>query len=375
MSGNLWVEEGPTLLLPNGNVFIVGGGTSNTALYSPTTNTWSAGPQIPYPYTADDAPGAVLPNGDVIFTADAALTNGQYTGPTGFFDYTPPSNGVGPGTITQLTGLNVPNDPAITFGGSYVDRFLVLPTGQLMFTDNYYNETWIGTPSGAPQPQWRPVVNSITGSGSVYTLTGLRLNGMDAGAAYGDDAEMDENYPIVRLTSGTGTVYYAMTSNWSNLGVATGSASETVTFTLPSGMPAGNYSLVVSGAGVDSFPVAFHLSSTAPSVALSAVGQGGRQSFGTDEASSAGYVAISGNYDEFSGLKVPPPSPAGFGETELGALPAALFGPIGSVADDLFTPVGSTPVDFANAVDTLLAGGGTAWWNSGSSRTKSGFSA
>ena len=134
--------------------------------------------------------------------------------------------------------------------------------------------------------QWRPVVNSITGSGSVYTLTGLRLNGMDAAAAYGDDAEMDENYPIVRLTSGTGTVYYAMTSNWSNLGVATGSASETVTFTLPSGMPAGNYSLVVSGAGVDSFPVAFHLSSTAPSVALSAVGQGGRQSFGTHETSS-----------------------------------------------------------------------------------------
>ena len=90
MSGNLWVEEGPTLLLPNGNVFIVGGGTSNTALYSPATNTWSAGPQIPYPYTADDAPGAVLPNGDVIFTADSALTNGQYTGPTGSLITLPP---------------------------------------------------------------------------------------------------------------------------------------------------------------------------------------------------------------------------------------------------------------------------------------------
>ena len=38
-------------------------------------------------------------------------------------------------------------------------------------------------------------------------------------------------------------------------------------------------------------------------------------------------MAISGNYDEFSGLKVPPPSPAGFGETELGALPAACSGP------------------------------------------------
>src|SRR5208337_3114077 len=105
---NEWDELGPGLLLPNGNVFYIGGGTSNTALYNPTTNTWSSGPQIPYPYTSDDAPAAVLPNGDVIFTADAALANGEYTGPTAFFDYTPSAN-----TITQLTGSNAPNDPAL----------------------------------------------------------------------------------------------------------------------------------------------------------------------------------------------------------------------------------------------------------------------
>ena len=50
----------------------VGGGTSNTALYNPTTNTWSSGPAIPSPYTADDAPAAVLPDGDLIFAADPA---------------------------------------------------------------------------------------------------------------------------------------------------------------------------------------------------------------------------------------------------------------------------------------------------------------
>ena len=270
INNNLWAEEGGVMLLPNGNVFIISGGTSNTALYNPGTNTWSAGPQIPFPYTADDAPAAVLPNGDVIFTADAALQNGQYNGPTAFFDYTPPANGVGPGTITQLTGSNVPDDPALAYG-SYVGRFLVLPNGQLMYSNLASGETFVGTPSGGPQPQWRPVVNKITGSGSNYVLTGLRLNGMDAGAVYGDDAETDENYPIVRLTNAAGNVYYALTSNWSNLGVATGNATETVNFALPGGMAAGNYSLVVSGAGISSFPVAFHLASSTP-VSLAGTG-------------------------------------------------------------------------------------------------------
>ncbi len=276
LKGNYWFEEGPALLLPNGNVFIVSGGTSDTALYNQATNTWSPGPQIPYPYTADDAPGAVLPDGDVIFAADAALANGEYTGPTALFDYTPPANGVGPGTITKLTGLNSPNDPGLAYG-SYPDRMLVLPTGQLMFVDGNYDEIFVGTPSGAPLPQWRPVVNGITGgSGGVYTLTGLRLNGMDAGSAYGDDAQSDENYPIVRFANSAGTVYYATTSNWSLLGVATGNTPESVTFALPAGMPAGNYSLIVSGAGVNSFPVAFHVNSPVVSDAAAASLPAGR---------------------------------------------------------------------------------------------------
>ncbi|NOU08308.1 MAG: M48 family metalloprotease, partial [Hyphomicrobiaceae bacterium] len=40
------------------------------------------------------------------------------------------------------------------------------------------------------------------------------------GAAYGDDWQMSTNYPLVRLTSGGGTVYYARTFNWSSTGVA-----------------------------------------------------------------------------------------------------------------------------------------------------------
>ena len=66
--------------------------------------------------------------------------------------------------------------------------------------------------------------------------------------------------------------YYATTSNWSLLGVATGNATETMTVALPSKMPAGNYSMVVSGAGINSFPVGFHLAAAIPGATV--VGQG-----------------------------------------------------------------------------------------------------
>ena len=42
-----------------------------------------------------------------------------------------------------------------------------------------------------------------------FTLTGTQLNGISAGATYGDDAEMDTNYPIIQLKAkdGSGKVY------------------------------------------------------------------------------------------------------------------------------------------------------------------------
>ena len=36
-------------------------------------------------------------------------------------------------------------------------------------------------------------------------LTGTQLNGLSAGASYGDDAEMDTNYPIIELQKRHGT--------------------------------------------------------------------------------------------------------------------------------------------------------------------------
>src|SRR4029077_1662756 len=84
------------------------------------------------------------------------------------------------------------------------------------------------------------------------------LNGFSEGAAYGDDAQMASNYPIVRLTSSDSThVYYATTSHWSSTGVQTGSTPEYVNFTIPSSLPSDTYSLQVVASGVPSQPTTF----------------------------------------------------------------------------------------------------------------------
>lgn len=46
-------------------------------------------------------------------------------------------------------------------------------------------------------------------------MLGKQLNGQSAGAAYGDDDQMDSNYPVLRLVSSAGNTYYCKTSNWS----------------------------------------------------------------------------------------------------------------------------------------------------------------
>jgi hypothetical protein len=80
------------------------------------------------------------------------------------------------------------------------------------------------------------------------------MNGPSAGSGYGDDVESDENYPIVRLEDSAGHVHYARTSNWSKTGVGQSVANETVDFTLEPGMAPGDYSVIVSGAGISSMP-------------------------------------------------------------------------------------------------------------------------
>src|SRR5258708_7812381 len=133
---------------------------------------------------------------------------------------------------------------------------LMLPSGQVLFTYGS-SQLYVYTPSGSPQAAWKPTISSIAPNGNNYTLTGTQLNGLSAGASYGDDAEMDSNYPIVELQDGAGKIHFARTFNWSSTGVATGTTPVTTDFSLPTGLPSGTYALTVVANGIASDPFSF----------------------------------------------------------------------------------------------------------------------
>jgi hypothetical protein len=195
-------------------------------------------------FGAADAPGAVMPNGHVLLAADASPSRGLFDPPTQLFDFDPVANTIAP-VSPALADPNLANTP------SFVTRLLVLPSGEVLFSDGS-RQLWIYTPDGGPQPSWRPVFANVKyGGAGVFTVQGVRMNGPSAGSAYGDDVESDENYPIVQLQDSAGNVFYARTMNWSNTSVGN-TGGETVDFTLKPGMQPGNYTVVVIGAGVSS---------------------------------------------------------------------------------------------------------------------------
>lgn len=242
-------ELGPAMLLPDGRAIVVGG-NENIAIYTPSSNTWAAGPSLPNGMGADDAPGALLPNGHFLFLADAYLFNA----PTKMYDFNYANN-----TLTDITStLPVALQNDLASGPAYYRRMMIMPDGHLMLGTGT-NTFWDYAPTGTPQASWAPTVDGITkGSGAnanVYTLTGKRLTGISQGASYGDDVESDTNFPLVRLTGPLpgSTVKFARTTNWTPGVSAAGSTTQSsVQFTLPAGMVNGTYNLAVVANGIAS---------------------------------------------------------------------------------------------------------------------------
>src|ERR1035438_9641530 len=106
-----------------------------------------------------------------------------------------------------------------------------------------------------------PVIQGITQNpdGSLH-LSGTLFNGISAGAAYGDDAQMDSNFPLVRFTDAGGTNIYGITHSWSSSSVMTGNKVVTTEAVEPPSVVNSphNYTMQVVANGIASDPVDFN---------------------------------------------------------------------------------------------------------------------
>ena len=287
IAGNAWVdigntptdledlitgEMGPSMLMPNGTVFQMGASPFD-CIYTPSTNSWVNGPTVPtvtvngaqYPLSAEDAPGAVEPGGNLLLAL----------GP-----YHDPANPYGSATFmveTDGTTMTLIPTPTIAEEGPpFAGRFLVLPTGQILYTasgdsDSANNTVYIYSPSGSPQAAWQPTISTVSGTlqqGSANNvLTGTQLNGISQGSSYGDDSTNFTNYPIVRIqNAATSHVFYCRTHSHSTMGVATGSTVVSTQFDVPAGIETGPSNLYVIANGIPSAPQAVNV--VAPHVYL-----------------------------------------------------------------------------------------------------------
>ena len=237
-------ELGPVMLMPNGTLFATGASNctpGNTATYNLSTGVWTAQAPFPGKSAANDAPGATEINGNAIVVT-SPYTNTFST----------------PLTIYEWNGTTLSTFPNVTNASkddSYVTHLLVLPTGQIMFTDFSTNGIEILTSAGTYQPSWQPTITTAPSSltiGQTYPISGTQFNGVTTGAAYGDDFQDNTNYPLVRIVNnGTGHVFYARTHDHSSMGVATGSTPVSTNFDVPV-METGPCELYVVANGIPS---------------------------------------------------------------------------------------------------------------------------
>ena len=239
-------EVGPAILRPDGTVFYLGangtpGQGGHTATYDTNTHSWTAGPDIPDEMDVADGPAALLPDGNVLFQASPGIFNS----PSKFFEWD--------GTAYHDVTSNNTDAPLIP---SYVGNMLVLPTGEILYTD--FGDVWLYEHGGHPKSEWLPQIISapnLVSKGKTYSIAGFNFNGFSQGAAYGDDTQAATNYPLVQFTNReTGLVFYARTHDPSTMGIAYSSIAST-NFDVPGNIETGLNDVRVICNGIASLPV------------------------------------------------------------------------------------------------------------------------
>lgn len=244
-SGNLGIvpEMGPLMQRPDGSV-VAFGATVHNSIYNSISGTWAAGPDFPNKDDIADGNASILPDGNILVYTSPGVFSGTGT----FYEFTFPGN-------TFVTA------PATAKSGtlqSWDARQLLLPTGQILWmaADGKTKDVELYTSTGTVNPAWAPTITSVPAGmirGKTYTISGTQLNGLTAGTAYGDDAQMATSYPLVRITNlATKHVFYARTHNFSTMGIATGSTIVSASFDVPAAAEAGSSALVVVANGIPS---------------------------------------------------------------------------------------------------------------------------
>ena len=203
--------------MTNGEVFATGASGFN-AIYNYKTDSWTEGPNFP-PNSAGQGPNGIADGPATLLVNGNVLTMASNIEPCDI----PPSD------FYEFNGsefISVPGPPNAGNEVSYDGRMVNLPNGTVLFTDGS-QDVEIYHPSGGPLSDWAPVIKSSPSTitlGKDFTVKGTQFNGLSQGAAYGDDAQMATNFPLVRVKNkATGHYFPAVSFSFSSMGVATGS--------------------------------------------------------------------------------------------------------------------------------------------------------
>jgi hypothetical protein len=223
------------------NMVVQIGANSNTGVFT-YPSTWTSGPAFPSNQEQADGPSALLPNGNILVMTSNAFSvdkngNTLSTGaPSLFWEFstagmTPANPGVG-----TLTPVNNPpcNDATKTNVGSFQGRMVLLPSGGQQNDEAvlwnagegvncasvYRTNSGDGSPNRImrPAPHIATISNTTLTKGNTFTLTGSVFRDQSLGASYGDDAQSSTNFPIVRITNNaSGNVCFGRTHDWAIL--------------------------------------------------------------------------------------------------------------------------------------------------------------
>jgi hypothetical protein len=253
-------ETGPGLLLYDGTAFFLGA-TQHTAIFSPNTNQWSNGPDLPAQKGRNigivDGPAALLVNGNILFGAAPIDASGSYLSPCFYFEFD--------GVMYNRTA-----DPPNNGCPTYVTRLLLLPNRDVLFCREDDSSFYAYHPAAAqPLEGAQPVIQqcpAILAPGTTVDISGIQFNGLSQAVAYGDDSQTATNYPLVRITNAqSGHARYCRTFNHRtvdaqgntipSMGVAMQNALITTSVDIPADIELGDSSLVVVANGIPSSPV------------------------------------------------------------------------------------------------------------------------